>query len=189
MAAYDATRLEYKRYALFDAGKKYTRNLIATDHKTFALMLLCWNKGAESPIHDHPCTGCFARTVEGTVRETRYRVDCDNNKLTAVSTADCPAGAVVFIDDSMGPHKVGNPSLEAEAVTLHLYAPPFSVCSIWLNAGNARAVARPSLVFHSAGGVVTTPAPPPPATPHPQQQQQQQQQQEQQQQQQQLERA
>ena len=45
---------EWRKYALFDSSKHYTRNLIATDDETFTLLLLCWNPGKESPIHDHP---------------------------------------------------------------------------------------------------------------------------------------
>lgn len=56
----------------FDEHKCYTRNLIATDHETFTLLLLCWNGGKASPIHDHPCRGCWMRVCEGTVFETRF---------------------------------------------------------------------------------------------------------------------
>lgn len=49
----DLTQEEWKKYALFDTSKNYTRNLIATDDETFTLLLLCWNSGRESPIHDH----------------------------------------------------------------------------------------------------------------------------------------
>jgi hypothetical protein len=45
---------EWRKYALFDSSKHYTRNLIATDDETFTLLLLCWNPAKESPIHDHP---------------------------------------------------------------------------------------------------------------------------------------
>mmetsp|Transcript_23131 Transcript_23131/g.49957 ORF Transcript_23131/g.49957 Transcript_23131/m.49957 type:complete len:237 (+) Transcript_23131:1574-2284(+) len=51
----DLTLGEWKKYAMFESKKNYTRNLIATDDETFTLLLLCWNPGKESPIHDHPC--------------------------------------------------------------------------------------------------------------------------------------
>ena len=50
----DLSREEWRKYALFDPMKNYTRNLIATDDETFTLLLLCWNPSKESPIHDHP---------------------------------------------------------------------------------------------------------------------------------------
>lgn len=53
---------EWRKYAFFDGEKNYTRNLIATDDETFTLLLLCWNAGRESPIHDHVslfvCVAC-----------------------------------------------------------------------------------------------------------------------------------
>lgn len=51
----DLGREEWRKYALFEPGKNYTRNLIATDDESFTLLLLCWNAKRESPIHDHPC--------------------------------------------------------------------------------------------------------------------------------------
>ena len=39
---------------------------------------------------------------------------------------------MTFIDDSMGLHKIGNPCVDAGAVTLHLYTPPFRSCKVWL---------------------------------------------------------
>ncbi len=45
---------EWRKYAHFDPSRNYTRNLVATDDETFTLLLLCWNPGRESPIHDHP---------------------------------------------------------------------------------------------------------------------------------------
>jgi cysteine dioxygenase len=41
-------------------------------------------------------------------------------------------GHAAFIDDSMGYHKIGNPSLHNPAVTLHLYCPPFAHCKVWM---------------------------------------------------------
>ncbi len=43
MERYDSSLLEWKRYAFYDSKTNYTRNLIATDQKTFTLMQLCWN--------------------------------------------------------------------------------------------------------------------------------------------------
>ena len=55
----DIHRNEWKRYAMFDPSKNYTRNLIATDDETFTLLLLCWNSNKESPIHDHVSVGVW----------------------------------------------------------------------------------------------------------------------------------
>ena len=51
------TQEEWEPYAFWDADKLYTRNLVSTDGESYTLLLLCWNPGKESPIHDHPCDG------------------------------------------------------------------------------------------------------------------------------------
>jgi hypothetical protein len=108
------------------------RNLIATDDESFTLMLLCWTPGKESPIHDHPCDGCWMRVVHGTVVETKYARDAANNRLTQLGTSAAGEGTVIYIDDGIALHKVGNPSQTEGACTLHLYSPPFRTCQIWL---------------------------------------------------------
>lgn len=128
---------EWKKYALFDSMKNYTRNLIATDDETFTLLLLCWNENKASPIHDHPCDGCWLRVCEGKIQETRYEIDGETDSLQMTSDEVFEHHSPAFINDSMGYHKVGNPSSSAPAVTLHLYCPPFSQCKIWLNPNDA----------------------------------------------------
>jgi cysteine dioxygenase len=85
------------------------------------------------------------RVIRGSVLETRYRVDGEANKLVQTEVMLAREGDVTYIDDSMGLHKVGNPSAAVGACTLHLYSPPFRQCSIWLDASRAdkaRAVSR-----------------------------------------------
>jgi len=121
----------WMKYALFDASKPYTRNLIATDHKTYTLLLLCWNPAQESPIHDHPCDGCWLQVVQGGIREVRYNTEL---KCIADRTyhADNDDSKLSYITDNLGYHKVGNIDTKDQmAVTLHLYSPPFDTCQCW----------------------------------------------------------
>jgi hypothetical protein len=76
---------DYQHFAHFNPSKHYTRNLIATDNTSYTLLLLCWNAGKSSPIHDHPCDGCWMRVVTGSVHECRYKQNSDNGSLTCVS--------------------------------------------------------------------------------------------------------
>lgn len=78
-------RDEWDRFAIFDLSKNYTRNLIATDGEVFTLLLLCWNPGRESPIHDHPCDGCWMRLCEGSVQECRFVQEPDTDRLNCIS--------------------------------------------------------------------------------------------------------
>jgi cysteine dioxygenase len=119
------TRKDWQEFAFFDKDRPYTRNLIATDYETYTLLLLCWNPGQESPIHDHPCDGCWMQVLEGDVRECRY-----DEELHCISDETFHEGELGYITDSMGYHKVGNPTNEP-SVTLHLYAPPIQTCRVW----------------------------------------------------------
>jgi cysteine dioxygenase len=144
----------WQQYSFFDTSKPYTRNLIATDNKTYTLMLLCWNPGQESPIHSHPCDGCWLQVLDGQIREVRY-----DTELQPFSDETYTAGQLSWITDNIGYHKVGNASppksttttattidLDVKssssstssslpsgrpAATLHLYSPPFKECHFW----------------------------------------------------------
>jgi cysteine dioxygenase len=124
---------ELENFALFDCSRGYTRNLIATDHKSFTLLLLCWTPGKFSPIHDHPCDGCWMKVLEGQVQEYRYKESDVDGSMECIQDMTCRSGQVLYIEDSMGLHKVGNPSATERAVTLHVYSPPFAECKIWLD--------------------------------------------------------
>ena len=136
------------RYAFIDFDQKYTRNLISTDNELYTLLLLCWSPGQASPIHDHPCDGCWMRVVHGQVCESRYKEvkhdsfssDDDSSSTnwnTTISPLKCThsetytQGQVAFINDSIGFHKISNPTSEL-TMSLHLYCPPFGECRTWL---------------------------------------------------------
>jgi len=130
------TDADLEPYAHLTAGEAYTRNLIATDDKTFTLMLLCWGAGASSPVHNHPQSECLMRMMRGSVRETRYRrgTPSDNTATTLLvrlHEATLEVGDdVVCINDAIGMHRVENLHPSDVAWTLHLYMPPYqsSLC-------------------------------------------------------------
>lgn len=113
---------DVKRFALADESRNYTRNLISIDHETYALILIVWNPGKYSPIHDHPCDGCWVHVIAGAVNEVRY--SRHDNRLVEIGNATLTRGATTYMEDSIGLHKIGNPSSDAPAVTLHLYSRP-----------------------------------------------------------------
>jgi predicted metal-dependent enzyme (double-stranded beta helix superfamily) len=131
----------WNRYAHSDPTKNYSRNLIASDNETFTLLMLVWNPGKASPIHDHPCDGCWVRVCEGKIQEARYEIDAETDKLEMISDAVIEDSAPTFMNNYIGYHKVGNPSDTQPAVTLHLYCPPVQKCTIWLDPTDA---SRPS---------------------------------------------
>lgn len=173
---------ELTRHAHFDASKHYTRNLVATDDTHYTLLLLCWNPGQSSPIHDHPCDGCWMHVLEGQVRECRNErrtdgaLECFFDEtfygrsfpwLVHMSHASIyhlssllqshwiiAEGQQLHINDSIGYHKVENPSLTQPAITLHLYCPPFAKCRIWMDPTRKPSVSM--MTFHSQYGRLTS---------------------------------
>ena len=112
----------------------------------------------ESPIHDHPCDGCWMRCIQGAVAETRYTMPASPTAgptpaLEELSCCTLTAPGVAYIDDQQGLHKVGSVG-DGPAITLHLYAPPFAECRVWLNPACPDRVLRPVVTFHSEHGSV-----------------------------------
>lgn len=126
---------EVSKYTFFDSEKPYTRNLVATDGKHYTLLVLCWTPGKGSKIHDHPCNGCFIKTLSGCVRESKYNVDKKSGDIVPSCTKFCCEGQVSYMSDDIGLHKIENPCCHTGAVTLHLYTPPYRSCKVWSNAG------------------------------------------------------
>jgi cysteine dioxygenase len=126
----DFSTTESNKYTFFDAEKPYTRNLVATDHKNYTLLLLCWNPGKESKIHNHPCDGCFIKALAGCIKETKFSVDAKTTSISLSGVKFFCENQVSYMSDDIGLHKIGNPNKDIGAVTLHLYTPPFSVCKV-----------------------------------------------------------
>ena len=126
---------EVNKYTFWDGEKPYTRNLIHTDGENYTLLMLCWNGGRESSIHNHPCEGCFIKTIRGCIRETRYEVHPETDEIRKSQVKFFNEGQVSYMHDSIGLHKIGNPCKDTGSVTLHLYTPPFKSCRVWCENG------------------------------------------------------
>lgn len=120
---------EWSKYAMFSRSLPYTRNMIATDGKTYTLLLLCWNPNIESKIHDHPCEGCYVKVLKSSIKESRYSKN-DEGEISLVHEDEYFPGSVTYMHDSIGLHKIGNPNADEGAITLHLYTPPYKTCKV-----------------------------------------------------------
>ncbi len=56
--------------------------------------------------------------------------------------------------DSMGLHKVGNPT-DSVSVTLHLYSPPVNSCRVWFDPNAAKDIQVANITFNSRYGELT----------------------------------
>ncbi len=96
----------------------YSRNLVAHGPQFYALVM-CWQPGQVSPIHDHKDASCGVRVIQGVASETRYRKQAD--KLVEDTVVTMTAGEVCgSFDDDI--HQIRNNSSE-NLVTLHVYSP------------------------------------------------------------------
>lgn len=121
-------RLEVGKYESWDPLVSYTRNIIYTDHENFDLLLLCWNPGKASRVHDHPGDGCFIKVIDGSIKETIYDVSKDMAEYRSEHIRN--SGDVCYINNTLGVHRIANPSQTGGAVTLHLYTPPIKDFSV-----------------------------------------------------------
>ena len=115
---------DWKNYKKF-CEKGYTRNL-AFRNERFEILVICWNKGQSSPIHDHPVNGCLVKILKGTLVEECFQMKDDNpiltdiNKITSVDINN----SISYQEGKTGLHRIINPSETECSVTIHIYSPP-----------------------------------------------------------------
>jgi cysteine dioxygenase len=125
----------------------YTRHLLHRSPR-FEVLLLCWDQGLESDLHDHAGQRCWMTALDGEIEEVRFvRDDPGAVHLEGVRLLDRARPA--FIRDELGLHVVrARPS--SQAVSLHLYAKPVERCGIYCDRTGARLASR-ELAYDSAG--------------------------------------
>ena len=63
-------------------------------------MLLCWEKGQKSPIHDHSGSNCWVKVLDGQVEESLYDLAEDGVTTKLRSVRTCDPGAIAYINGS-----------------------------------------------------------------------------------------
>ncbi|KAG0423254.1 hypothetical protein HPB47_000961 [Ixodes persulcatus] len=95
-------------------------------------MILCWSENQGSSIHDHANAHCFMKVLAGQLKEVRFdwpkETEGPDSPLKMGEENLLPLDSVAYINDSLGLHRVENPSHSEQAVSLHLYCPPFDQC-------------------------------------------------------------
>ena len=156
MQNYKGNMKEWAPFIKFQSNK-YTRNLVDAGNGKFNLMILCWAESQGSSIHNHTNSHCFLKCLQGTLVETKYAWPTDETKeepMEIVDRMELKEGDVTYMNDSIGLHRVENPSHTDTAITLHLYVPPYDHCKIY-NERTSRAN-EAHITFYSIGGQLTT---------------------------------
>ncbi|EXJ81227.1 cysteine dioxygenase [Capronia epimyces CBS 606.96] len=135
MEEYTSKESQWHQYAFADLSRNYTRNLVDEGNGKSNLLVLVWNPGRGSPIHDHANAHCVMKILKGSLKETLYSLPpCSADTKTESSGTLTPpqilretsysVNQVSYISDKIGLHKISNPSSSEVAVSLHLYTPP-----------------------------------------------------------------
>lgn len=135
MEDYQSKESQWHQYAFADPSRNYTRNLVDEGNGKSNLLVIVWNPGRSSPIHDHADAHCVMKMLKGTLTETLYAMPPGANEQNPSSSGSLTPPAVIketvyngnqvtYISDQIGLHKISNPSTTEVAVSLHLYTPP-----------------------------------------------------------------
>lgn len=104
------------------APEGYRRNLL---HETpdYHALVLCWEPGQRSPIHDHAGSICGVRVIQGTATEI-YFERSPHGCVFPTSSRRLSAGTVLGSQDA-DIHQIANLEPHPQRlVTLHIYSPP-----------------------------------------------------------------
>lgn len=134
MNGYISDEAQWKQYAFADPSRNYTRNLVDEGNGKSNLLIVVWNPGRSSPIHDHANAHCVMKLLKGSLKEVLYDTPhCNANSLNSDGSVTPPQvvketlyheNEVTYISDKIGLHKICNLSATEPAISLHLYTPP-----------------------------------------------------------------
>lgn len=123
----DIPKNEFDQFCSW-SNESYTRNcIIETD--SFELILLCWEKGQVTAIHDHGGEECWVYAIDGPFKEVIFSKKSETEMSQQKST-HIKQGGITFMVDFIGFHRLENTSDE-RSMSLHLYAKPIRSCQVF----------------------------------------------------------
>lgn len=126
LAKVDIKQAELEKYASW-IPQGYTRNCILRT-ASFELLLICWDIGAQTKIHNHGGQKCWVLQAWGNLTENKY--DVDGNELVFRSSELLHPNQVTFMNDDLGYHQLQNLSNQ-RSYTIHVYAMPIDNCNVY----------------------------------------------------------
>ncbi|KAK9469448.1 RmlC-like cupin domain-containing protein, partial [Lipomyces arxii] len=128
MSKYVSIRSQWEKYALADLSRNYTRNGVDDMNEKANLLLLVWNPGKSSMIHDHSDAHCIMKILQGELVEQLYKWPENGTKQKMILERETRyrENEVTYISDRIGLHRICNGSAIKPAVSLHLYTPPYA---------------------------------------------------------------
>jgi cysteine dioxygenase len=113
--------LEQVRPFLRFSPDHYVRNLMYAG-PSYQALVLCWQSGQRSPIHDHRGSNCAVKIISGVATETTF-ARAANGMIFAAGSRQLAAGDSCASQDG-DVHQISNLEPQgADLVTLHSYSP------------------------------------------------------------------
>jgi len=113
--------------------ENYTRNLVYKDDR-FEVMVICWEVGVASRIHDHADQMCWMTVPLGRLQGQNFAIDemdetrgyCRLRETNSFELSNCLA-ATVELEEPI--HQVLNlPEYGERAASIHIYSKPYDHC-------------------------------------------------------------
>jgi cysteine dioxygenase len=124
-----------EEFTFYSKGN-YTRNLIYKC-PLFEVLLICWEVGQVSRIHNHRDQNCWMSVPVGKLRVQNFRVEQRDPargacRLVPTDTYDMDADHPAYVDPRAPVHQVLNlPEFNHRAATIHVYSRPYDSCEIY----------------------------------------------------------
>ncbi|KAK9248113.1 RmlC-like cupin domain-containing protein [Lipomyces tetrasporus] len=127
MRRYRSEISHWEKYALADLSRNYTRNGVDDMNDKANLLVLVWNPGKGSLIHDHAEAHCIMKILQGELVESRYKWPEGHSprRMEIDRRVVYHENEVTYMHDKLGLHRISNET-QKPAVSLHLYTPPWA---------------------------------------------------------------
>jgi cysteine dioxygenase len=133
------------------SDRHYARNLVRAG-PWYHVLVLCWQNGQRSPIHDHTGSSCGVRVLRGTATETSFEF-APSGDVVATGSHQLAPGSVCATQDS-DLHQVSNLQAGgADLVTLHVYSPPLKLMGTYSLTDRTRGTEWMLVEFSDAAGI------------------------------------
>jgi cysteine dioxygenase len=116
---------DWRKYVDFDPESYHRVIFNSYSNSIFEFILICWDVGQTSPIHDHPESGCLLKILQGGLKEELYR-NIEDEPMAIVDTM-LSEGSVSYRESNRILHRIDNSS-GLPTVSLHIYSPPNYEC-------------------------------------------------------------
>ena len=121
MCRVDLPREELETYCTWD-DENYVRNVLARNDE-FEILLICWEEGQSSPIHDFNSQEAWIHPVHGWIKEERFKINPgDDIRLERVSSVLLGTEEYSYMNQ-VAIHRYSNAE-EGRSVSLNVYSRP-----------------------------------------------------------------